>query len=205
MLTQSLPIRMPPWASLRRQTASILTLEIISRLRLIFRFYKTLHFSGNPVSDPCGMPAGEPGEFAPVVTEAGAFDSLSGNRCDVDGSASSRLPGDYKTPRLLYPPMGWRQYREHCSRLASAQDFGVRARPEGPAGDGQAFRAASVVASWLQLHATLHHARNTSSRSDKRQETCDCGSRRCSTRRVHMGKRKKAYSFARSLVRHCAQ
>src|SRR5712692_10256915 len=48
-----------------QQTAAILTLEIISRLRLIFRFYKTLHFATDPVSGP-GTPAGERRGFVPT-------------------------------------------------------------------------------------------------------------------------------------------
>jgi hypothetical protein len=43
MLTQSLP-EMPLGLFAAQQTAAILTPEIISRLRLIFLFYKTLHF-----------------------------------------------------------------------------------------------------------------------------------------------------------------
>jgi hypothetical protein len=48
---------MPPGLFAAQQIAPILTPEIISRLRVIFRFYKTLHFQVDPVSGPV-MPAG---------------------------------------------------------------------------------------------------------------------------------------------------
>jgi hypothetical protein len=56
MLTQSLPECR--WVFSRRNNRSILTPEIISRLRVIFLFYKTLHFPLDPVSDP-GTPRAE--------------------------------------------------------------------------------------------------------------------------------------------------
>jgi hypothetical protein len=51
MLTQSLP-EMPLGLFAAQQTAAILTPEIISRLRLIFLFYKTLHFPLDSVTPP---------------------------------------------------------------------------------------------------------------------------------------------------------